>query len=155
MTTESEELRSGDIPGRGFLDVITPPDPAAGANITVALGGQRFAIVRSVIVTLTTDANVANRFLSVDYKWGTRFTLMRNAATVLVTASTTNQVFQFDNQHTVSEWNTGTMVFAPLSPIPLFAGVGVSLTVDSIQATDQLSSCKILIERFYPRRGGD
>jgi hypothetical protein len=145
-----EQAKAAGFPlGSGFLDVITPADPAAGANITVSLGATRYIVVRSVLVTLTTDANVANRFVSVDYGIGSRYTVVRNAATVFVTASTTAQVFQFDNQHHVSEWNTGTMIFAPLLPLPLPSGFPVTVTVDSIQATDQLSSCRIVVERYY------
>jgi len=137
---------TGDI---GYLDEITPADPAAGANLTVDLGPGRFVVVNSVRVTLTTDANAANRFLAVEYLARGGLAVMRNAATVLVTASTTNQVFQFDNQHTVSEWNTGTPVFAPLMPLPLSAGWQLKLTVDSIQAGDTLATCRILVTRFF------
>lgn len=150
METEIAAAKAAGFPiGSGFLDVITPADPAAGANITVTTGPQLYLVVRSVLVTLTTDATAANRFLSVDYKLGSRYTVVRNAATVLVTASTTAQVFQLDGQHAVSEWNTSTMVFAPLLPLALPSGWIVALTVDSIQATDQLSSCKIVVERYY------
>jgi hypothetical protein len=133
----------------GYLDVITPADPAAGVNITVSIPNQRFAVVRSVLVTLATDANAANRFLSVDYLLGTRLTALRNAATLLVTANTSATVFQFDNQHAVSEWNTGTMVFVPLLPLPLPNGWTVQVTVDSIQVGDQLSSCKVVVDRYW------
>lgn len=132
----------------GFLTVIPQTSPAAGANLTLDLGRARFYVIRSVMVTLTTDANAASRFLSVDYLLGTRATVMRNAATVLVTASTTNQVYQFDDQHTVSEWNAGTMIFAPLAPIVLTQGWVAKLTVDSIQTGDQLSACTVLVQQF-------
>lgn len=150
MECSLAEAKAAGFPlGSGFLDVITPADPAAGANITVTLGSQIALVVRAVLVTLTTDANAANRFLSVDYGLGARYTVIRNAATVFVTASTTAQVFQFDTQHAVSEWNTGTMVFSPLLPLPLPAGWALTLTLDSKQVTDQLSSCKIVVERYY------
>jgi hypothetical protein len=136
-------------PGTGYLDVITPADPAAGANLTVTIPNQRFVVVRSLRVTLATDATAANRFLSVDYLLGSRLTMMRNAAALFIAASTSATVFQFDNQHTVSDWNTGTMVFAPLKPLPLPNGITVQVTVDSIQATDQLSSCIVVVDRYW------
>lgn len=154
MTFPPAGLREGFTESTGFLTVIPQTSPAAGANLTLDLGRAEWYVIRSIIVTITTDATVANRFLSVDYMLGTRATVMRNAATVLITASTTNQVFQFDNQHTVSEWNTSTMVFAPLAPIPLAPGWVAKLTVDSIQATDQLSACTVLVEQFLHRPGG-
>jgi hypothetical protein len=136
-------------PGTGYLDVITPADPAAGANITVSIPNQRFVVVRSLLVTVATDANVASRFLSVDYLLGSRLTMMRNAAPLLLSANTSATVFQFDNQHTVSEWNTGTMVFAPLKPLPLPNGITVQVTLDSKQAGDQLSSCIVVVDRYW------
>lgn len=151
MTFPQAGLREGFTKDAGFLTVIPQTSPAAGANLPLDLGRAEWYVIRAVMATLTTDANVASRFLSVDYNLGTRSTTMRNAATVLVTASTTNQVFQFDNQHTVSEWNTGTMVFAPLAPIPLAPGWIAKLTVDSIQAGDQLSAVSVLVEQFERR----
>lgn len=150
MTFGASTVLAGFTPDLGYLDEIAPADPAAGANLTVDLGRQRWIVLHSVLVTLTTDSNAANRLLSIDYLLRGGLAVMRNAATVLVTASTTAQVFQFDNQHTVSEWNTGTPVFAPLLPLPLQAGWGVRVTVDNIQAADQIASVKLLVTRFYP-----
>jgi hypothetical protein len=139
----------------GYLDEITPADPAAGANLTVSLGPGRFIVVNSVTVTLTTDANAANRFLAVEYLARGGLAVMRNAATVLVTASTTNQVFQFDNQHDQSEWNTGTPVYAPLQAVPLSAGWQLKLTVDNIQVGDTLATTRILVTRYFAHGGDD
>jgi hypothetical protein len=141
--------RDGWTYDSGYLDVLTPADPAAGANLTVTIPNQRLVVVRSLTVTLTTDANVANRLVSVDYLLGTRATAKRNLATVLITASTTAQVFHFDNQHTVSEWNTGTPILVPLQPIPLPNGWTVQVTVDSKQAGDQLASCLVVVDRYW------
>ena len=133
----------------GYLSVVTPADPAAGANLTVTIPNQRWVVLRSLTVTLATDANAANRLLSVDYLLGSRLTAMRNAATLLVTANTSATVFQFDNQHTVSEWNSGTPVFVPLLPLPLPNGWTVQVTVDNIQTGDTLTSCKVVVDRYW------
>jgi hypothetical protein len=133
----------------GYLDVITPADPAAGANLTVTIPNQMYVVVRSLRVTVATDANAANRFLSVDYLLGSRLTMMRNAAAVLITANTSATVFQFDGQHTVSDFATGTMVFAPLKPIPLPNGVTVQVTLDNKQAGDALTSCVVVVDRYW------
>jgi hypothetical protein len=151
MTLEASEVYAGFTPDRGWLDQITPANPAAGTNLTLDLGRQRWIILHSLTVTLTTDANAANRLVCVDILAARNLAVMRNAATVLITANTSLQVIQFDNQHTVSEWNTGTPVFAPLQPVPLQAGWQVRVTVDNIQAGDQLSSCKVLCSRFFAR----
>ena len=133
----------------GYLDEITPADPAAGANLTVDLGPGRFVVVNSVSVVLATDGNAANRFLAVEYLARGGLAVMRNAATVLITANTSATTFQFDNQHTVSEWNTSTPVFAPLMPVPLSAGWKLKLTLDNIQVGDTLTTTRILVTRFF------
>lgn len=142
-------------PDVGNLDFLPQISPAAGANLTLDLGRYKWLVLESVIVTLATDANAANRFLSVDYIPGGRVTAMRNAPTVLITANTTATVFQFDRQHTVSEWNTGTMVFAPLLPLALPVGWTVKVTVDNIQVGDTLTACTVVCRKFYePREEG-
>ena len=133
----------------GELQILTPDNPAAGANLTLTLPPAHYTILQSVQFALTTDANVANRYVNVDYLGRGGVQNVRNAATVLVTASTTSQVFQFDPVHTVSEWNTGTAVYAPLLDMPLPAGWAVKITIDSIQAGDQIASVKVTAYQFF------
>lgn len=129
---------------RRNLLLLTPDNPAAGANLTLTLPPAEFTDVYSVQFALTTSATVANRYVNVDYLGRGGVQNVRNAATVLVTASTTSQVFQFDRAHTVSEWNTGTAIFAPLLQMPLGPGWQVKITVDSIDTTDQIASVKVV-----------
>lgn len=136
---------------RGYLDIFTPGNPAAGANYSFTVGGLNVGYLRVVAVkaSLATDANAANRLFSLDYI-ARGATALRNAATVLVTANTSATVFQWDHAHAVSEWQTGTPVFAPLADVILAPGWTVQLTVDSIQAGDQISSITFLLEKFWP-----
>jgi hypothetical protein len=126
-------------------------NPAAGANAAFTVGSRRVAGLRVLVAlfTLTTDANVADRFASVDYIDGRSVTRVRNAAPTFVTASTTGQVFQFDQANAAPIWDTGTMVFAPLNDIILGLGWTVQVTVDSKQAGDQLSAVSFVVENFY------
>ena len=133
----------------GYLDVVTPADPAAGANLTVTIPNQRWVVLRALHVTLATDANAANRVLAVDYLLGSRLTAVRNLATVAITANTSATVFHFDNQHTVSEWNTNTPVMVPLLPLPLPNGWTVQVTLDNKQVGDTLTSCVVVVDRYW------
>jgi hypothetical protein len=137
---------------QGYTDFLTPSSPAAGANYSFTVGGLSSTWTRIVAVkaTLATDANVANRLFSLDYVSGRAGAMIRNAATVLITASTAATVFQWDHAHTVSEWQTGTPVFSPLVDIILTPGWTVQLTVDNIQAGDQISAIAVTLEKFYP-----
>jgi hypothetical protein len=137
---------------RGDQDFVIPVTPAAGANASFTSAGQDWLRLVSCIATLTTDANAADRFVSLDYIDGRGTKYLRNAAPVFITASTTGQVFQWDRHRTVSEWNTDTMVFAPLASLWLPPGWTIQVTVDSKQAGDQLSAIGFLVERFYRLR---
>jgi hypothetical protein len=87
--------------------------------------------------------------VSLDYIDARAVTRARNAATALWAASSGAQTFQWDQAHHVSEWNTGTPVFVPLVDVILTPGWKVQLTVDSIQAGDQLSAVSFVVEAFY------
>jgi hypothetical protein len=137
---------------QGYTDFFTPASPAAGANYSFTVGSLSVDYARIVAVkaTLATDANAADRLFSVDYRSGRAGTMIRNAATVLLTANTAATVFQWDHAHSVSEWQTGTPVFAPLVDIVLTPGWTVQLTVDSIQAGDAITAIAVTLEKFYP-----
>lgn len=136
---------------QGYTDFVTPASPAAGANYSFPVGNLNADWVRIVAAkaTLTTDSNVASRLFSLDYIVRGSTTVVRNAATVLITASTSATVFQWDAAHAVSEWQTGTPVFAPLVPVVLTPGYTVQLTVDNIQATDTITAISFVLEKFY------
>jgi hypothetical protein len=137
--------------GRGLTDWFSVANPAAGALASFTVGGRNVQGLRVLVVlfTLTTDANAANRFASLDYIDARAVTRVRNAAPTFVTANTSGQVFQLDQANTAPIWDTGTMVFAPLVDVILTPGWKVQLTVDSIQAGDQLSAVSFVVESFY------
>jgi hypothetical protein len=137
---------------QGYTDFFTPSSPVAGSNYSFTVGGLSVSYARIVAVkaTLTTDANAADRLFSLDYRSGRAGTLIRNAATVLITANTSATVFQWDHAHSVSEWQTGTPVFSPLVDMILTPGWTVQLTVDNIQATDAITAIAVTLEKFYP-----
>jgi hypothetical protein len=136
---------------RGSQDVSNPASPAAGSNYSFTVGSKGNAALRVVAckATLTTDSSVANRLFSLDYIGARSGTMIRNAATVLVTASTGATVYQWDHAHSVSEWQTGTPVFAPLVNMLLFPGWTVQLTVDNIQAGDTITAISFVLENYY------
>ena len=134
--------------GCGVQDFIPVAQPAAGANTSVQVDGRNYWRVLGARATLTTDANVANRLLSLDFINGRSITYMRNQPPVVIIASTTNQAFEWKEQLTGSEWNSNTPVHTPVSSIFLPPGTLVQWTVTAIQAGDQLSGLSLTIERF-------
>lgn len=134
--------------GLGYQDIVPVTTPAAGANASFTVEGRNWVRVLAARANLTTDANVANRFVSLDYITARGTTYARNAAGLVVTASTTNQKFEWNAQRTDAQWAANTPVLLPVFPIFLAPGTVVQFTVDSIQATDALTLLTLLIERF-------
>lgn len=134
--------------GLAYPDWIDVATPAAGATASVVVDGKYSLRVLAATATITTDANVANRVVTLDYVNARGVTYMRNGASLLVTASTTAQAFYWSNKWSVSEWNTGTPVWVPLLDVIMPPGFTVKFNVDNIQATDAISALRLWVEKF-------
>lgn len=134
--------------GLAYADWIEVPTPSAGATASVLVEGAWYVRVLAARATLTTDANVASRLLSLDYINARGITYARNGASVLVTASTTNQAFEWLLDRSVAEWNTGTPVWVPLLDAFLPPGFSIKFQVDAIQVTDTLTGLHLWVEKF-------
>jgi hypothetical protein len=150
VTTEELLLEQGHGVGDRF-DILTPAAPAAGANYSFTVGSRNVAALRvlSAIATLATDSTAANRLFALDYILGRGTTVIRHAPTLLVTASTSATVFQWDTAHSVSEWSSSTPVFVPLNAYWLTPGWTIQLTVDSKQAGDAITAISFYVEYLY------
>ena len=122
--------------------------PNAGATYTETTAGTHWKRVLAVHCSLSTDANAANRLVTVDFINARGTTFVQNGASVIVTASTTGQVFEWSINRTVSEWNTNTPVWAPLADFFMPPAFQLKINVANIQVGDQLSSIAIWYELF-------
>lgn len=134
--------------GVGYQDFIPLTSPAAGSNLAFTVTGAQWIRVLGARATVTTSATVANRFVSLDYINARSQTMMRNAAGLVLTASTTNQAFEWSAQRTDAQWAANTPVLAPLFPAFLAPGSIVQITLDSIQAADAITAASLLVEKF-------
>lgn len=134
--------------GIAFPDWLDVATPAAGVTATVTVPGEYYYRLVAARLSITTDANVANRFVSLDFVNARDITYLQNGAGLVVTASTTTQVFQWDSNRTVGEWAANTPVFAPLCPVFLPPAFKIRFNVASIQATDQISGLRLWVEKF-------
>jgi hypothetical protein len=134
--------------GIGYQDFIPVTTPAAGANAVFTVESRNWIRVLGARATVTTSATVANRFVSLDFINARTQTYIRNAAGVIVLASTTNQVFEWNMARTRAEWAANTPVLAPLLPVFLPPGTTVQITLDSIQAADAITAVSLTVERF-------
>lgn len=134
--------------GRGVVQYLDVATPAAAATASVIVDGKWWLRVLAARLSITTDANVANRVVTLDYIDARGVTRLKNGTSALVLASTTAQTFEFDAHRTVSDWNTGTPIFAPLAPWFLAPGWVVKFNVTNIQAADAISGLSLWVETF-------
>lgn len=138
--------------GRGFQSVVRGANPAAGAGFSLTIDPRWRWRLLSAVFTLTTDANAANRYVTVEYQESDGVTFMADGAAVVVTASSTQRfVGQVDRG--VGEWAANTDVFFPLTPVYLDGGTLVKITVGGIQVTDTLTGIRFVFNRF--QTGGE
>lgn len=133
--------------GWGSQEPFTINPPGAATNATFKVDGRGRRRLVSLVFTLTTDANVANRYVAVEYRGFDGGAFAVNAASVLVTASST-QRFVGSIDRGVAEWNTGTDVLFPLADVFLHASDTLVIAVSSIQAGDTLTGIRGVMERF-------
>lgn len=143
--------------GLAFPDWIDVPTPAAGATATYTVPGQYSQRIVAARLSLTTDANAANRLVTLDYVNARGITYVQNGAALVVTANTSAQVFEWHRNRTVSEWAANTLVWAPLLDVFLPPGFRVVFNVANIQVADAISGLRLWVEDFptglrgYPR----
>jgi len=91
---------------------------------------------------LVTDANAANRVVTIDYLDPSGALTASNGGAAVQVASLTND-YRWQHDRGVAEWNVNTPLFAPLDPTLLPPGFQVRFTVANMQATDQLSALSL------------
>jgi hypothetical protein len=139
--------------GRGVVQYLDVATPAAGATASVTIDGKWWLRVLGARLLITTDANVANRLVTLDYIDAKGTTRLRNGAGLVVPASQTAQAFEWDAHRTVAEWTTNTPVYGPVAPWFLAPGWTVKFNVTSIQATDAISGLSLWVETFGTETG--
>src|SRR5690349_5469741 len=117
--------------GIGYPDWIDVTTPAAGANAAFTVPGDYAMRLLSARATVNTSATVANRFVSLDLINQRGRTFCRNAAGLVLTASTVNQVFEWNAARGVAEWAANTPVLVPLLDAILYPGCVVQFTLDT------------------------
>jgi len=134
--------------GIAFPDWLDVATPAAGATQTVTVPGEYYYRLVAARLLITTDANVANRLVTLDYLNARGTTYLQNGAGVVVTANTSAQVFQWDANRTSGEWAANTPIFAPLSSVFLPPAFVIKFNVLNIQAADAISGLRLWVEKF-------
>lgn len=131
----------------GWVDYVDLAQPSAGANKSFAVPGQYGVQVLAARATLSTDANAANRLVSLDFVTPNGVTRVRNCAGVVWTANTSSQTFVWNCAWSVSEWAANTPVLMPVNELLLPPTWLIQFTIDNIQVGDQLSALSLVVNK--------
>lgn len=128
-----------------YVDYLDVGQPSAGANAAVTVPGQFGYRVLAALATLTTDANVANRLVSIDVINANASTRLRNPLPATIAASQTNVKLVWS-----CAWANGISVtngplIAPVNELLVPASWSIQFTVDNKQAGDQLSALSLVV----------
>ena len=140
--------------GRGYQELVTPTDPAAGHSYTLKVAGDASVRLISCAFNLTTSAVAGNRIVTVQYGSPQGQVWAADGAGVVVTASSAAQQFYGSNQRTVGEWQTPGPVLFPLWGGFMAAGSQITVNVADADAGDQLDAIVLLLEKFQNDESG-
>jgi hypothetical protein len=145
--TAGEYVASPYRYAEGWVDYIDVTQPAAGANAAIVVPGEYGLRVLAARATLTTDANAANRLVSLDFITANAVTRVRNLAAAVVVANTTNQRYEWNSAWAVSEHAANAATILPVFGLLLPPTWLVQFTVDNKQVGDQLAGLSLVVEK--------
>ena len=133
--------------GVGLQEPFFLDNPGNNTNGAKVIDGQGFRLLTSLVFQLVTDANAANRLVTVEWQGGDGSAYAVAEVTAVQTAGNTNR-YVFGLGYGVSSFATGTDGLAPLPWVLLSPGDTLALLVGSKQAGDHLQSIRGTWQRF-------
>ena len=127
-----------------YVDFLDVGQPSAGANAATVVPGQFGFKVIAALATITTDANVANRLVSLDVINANSSTRLRNPMPATIAAGQSNVKCVWS-----CAWANGISVtngplIAPVHELLVPASWSIQFTVDNKQVGDQLASLSLV-----------
>lgn len=130
--------------------------PAAGSTASVSVDGSSWRRVVAATMLLSTDANAANRLVSLDLVDARGVTRCRNSANVVQPANKANTRYEWSRARTSIDVLTDTIHLIPLLDQWMPPGFVITFNVTNIQVGDTLTSLSVWLERWDtgPEAGG-
>jgi hypothetical protein len=129
-------------------DYVPVAKPVAGANATYSFSRDFAVKILAGHCTLVTDANAADRFITLDFLPGGDAAAVQNGAAVEISASDT-RVIHWNKNLGFPDFDTNVVdMFFPLLAVWLPCPLLVQFTVAQKQATDQLSALGLVVQRL-------
>lgn len=143
----AEPLLDESGSGGGYLDTVAFDAVGAGVDMTRQVPGQAIERPRSLVVRLVTDATVGNRFVEVRYEDGNGGVFGLEGAALAIAASQ-DLLLAFNASRGSSERVAGSSLLSRLPDGFLSPGHLLRVHVVGVQAGDQLSAGRLLVERY-------
>lgn len=128
-----------------YVDFLDVTSPAAGANASRVVPGEFGFRVLAALATLTTDANVANRLVSLDVINANSSTRLRNPAPATIPAATSNQRYVWNSAYAAGVSITNGPMVIPVNDLLVPASWSIQITVDNKQVGDQLAALSLIV----------
>jgi hypothetical protein len=138
--------------GRAFTEVVAPATPAAGAGFVYTVS-QYWEVSDSLAFRLVTDANAANRQVTVNVNDGGGVLLASFSAAAVQTAGLTRDYVFLPNLNAPSGPTVG-IYYNPWYQGLLQPGFNITCTVGAVQVGDQISRIRLNQERFVTGEEG-
>ena len=144
--------------GLAYEEAIHIPDPAVASDLIYTVTGRYWERIPALGVTLVTDANAGNRFVSLQVRDADAQVLAAFPAAAVQTAALTRR-YSFVSNLSAASGPLGGFYFSPAPLFFLQPGWTARVVIDTVKAGDQLSLAVILRERFptgaagYPMGG--
>lgn len=132
--------------GRAFTEVVAPKSPAAGGGFTYTVE-RYWEVSDSLAFRLVTDANAANRQVTVNVLDGGGVLLASFAAAAVQTAALTRDYVFLPNINT-SSGPTNAIYYNPWYEGLLQPQFEIVVAIGAVQVGDQLSRIRLNQERF-------
>jgi hypothetical protein len=133
--------------GRELTEIVKVAQPAAGAGFTYTAKGKYWDRIASASLKLVTDANAANRRVTVSFQDQDSRSFGQYAAPFVQTAAHTVQYSFAPHVLQAGADDAATIAF-PIPSIFLQSGWKVVVSIAGVQVTDQVSLVSLLLERF-------
>jgi len=135
--------------GQLLPDHLLAANPGAGAALVFPLDSRWWWRFRAVRFTLTTDANVANRFVTVDLCDPEGNAWIRNPAAAFQAAGVA-QEYDFCNRSSSVSGLAAFPQFVDLDRTFIPGGWQLRINVGAIQVGDALTAIRLYVEKFEP-----
>lgn len=128
-----------------YVDYLDVAQPSAGANASRVVPGEFGFRVIAALATITTDANVANRLVSLDVINANASTRLRNPMPATIAAGQSNVKCIWSCAWANGISITNGPLIAPVHELLVPASWSIQFTVDNKQVGDQLASLSLVV----------